>query len=375
MKVKVGLVKCNTYESGELDRSIEEVINHSGGIDVKGKKLLLKPNILYDIDPAKAVTTHPEFVRAVIRYMQKAGASEIYVGDSPGFQKPGYSGKKCGIGQITEEMGATWIDFTKGNTIIKTDTGKLAKEFKVTSILEKVDMIINLPKMKTHMLMYFTGAVKNLFGLLPGLTKSPMHVTYPNRHNFGEMLLDLLEAVTDSKPVYSIMDAVIAMEGPGPGSGYPRAVKLMIASPNPIALDITACSIIGYDPMAIPTSKLGLKRHFGLKHPSDISVEGVDVADVKIDDYKLLGEKKFQNKIFDFFHFRIFDKYQQKRKPRPYFIEEKCIKCGECIKICASNANWFEKGPNGKFVAVDYNKCIRCYCCHEICPVDAIEIK
>ena len=372
MKVKVGLVKCNTYDSKELDTAIEKAVNLSGGIDVKGKKLLLKPNILSDSAPVKAISTHPEFVRAVIKYMQKNGASEIYVGDSPGFQRPGYSGKKSGIRQVTEETGTNWVDFTTEKTTIKTETGKKQKVFKVTSIVNKVDMVISLPKMKTHQLMYFTGAVKNLFGLLPGLSKSPYHVSYPNRTSFGEMILDLLEAV---QPAFSIMDAVIGMEGPGPGNGYPRPVNLIIASKNAVALDITASTIIGYDPMDISTNKLALKRDLGLKNISDISVEGLNIKDVQINDYKLIKSKTFQNIIFDMFHFRIFEKFQHKFKPKPYFIEEKCIKCGECIKICASNANWFEEGPNGKFVAVDYKTCIRCYCCHEICPVDAIEIR
>lgn len=372
MKVKVGLVKCPTYDSKELDTALDAAMRLSGGINVKGKKILLKPNILQDSNPSKAISTHPEFVKSVIKYMQKEGAVEIYVGDSPGFQKPGYSGRKCGIRQVTEETGAKWVDFTKGKTTIKTETGKVQKDFKVSSIIEQVDMIISLPKLKTHQLMYFTGAVKNLFGLLPGLSKSPYHVSYPNRHNFGEMILDLLEAV---KPAYSIMDAIIGMEGPGPGNGYPRPVKLILASPNAVALDIIASSVIGYDPMQIPTNKLALKRDFGIKKFSDISVEGVKVEDVKIEDFRKIATKTFHNIIFDLFHFRIFEKLQHKMKPKPYFIEEKCIKCGECIKICSSDANWFENGPNGKFVAVSYNKCIRCYCCHEICPVDAIEIR
>ncbi len=372
VKVKVGLVKCNTYDSNELEKALEEAMDLSGGIDVKGKKLLLKPNILSDSDPIKAISTHPEFVRAVIKYMQKAGAVEIYIGDSPGFQRPGYSGRKSGIRQVADETGAKWVDFTKGKTTIKTETGKKQKKFKVTSIINDVDMVISIPKIKTHMLMYFTGAVKNLFGLLPGLSKSPYHVSYPDRNNFGEMILDLLEAV---KPAYSIMDAVIGMEGPGPGNGYPRPVNLIIASKNAVALDIVASSIVGYDPMDIPTNKLALKRDLGLDNISDIEVKGLNIEDVIIKDYKLIKSKQFQNIIFNLFHFRVFEKIQQKMKPKPYFIEEKCIKCGECIKICASNANWFEEGPTGKFVAVDYNKCIRCYCCHEICPVDAIEIR
>ena len=372
MKVKVGLVKCNTYDPEELDKALEEAMHLSGGIEVKGKKLLLKPNILIDSDPVKAVTTHPEFVRAVIKYMQKNGALEIYVGDSPGSQKPDFSGRKSGIRQVTEETGANWIDFTKGSTIIRTETGKRTKKFTVTSIVDEVDMVISLPKMKTHQFMLYTGAVKNLFGLIPGYTKSTYHVAYLTRNNFGEMLLDLLEAV---KPAYSIMDAVIGMEGPGPGNGYPRPVKLILASPNAVALDTIASTIIGYDPKLIPTNYFALKRDLGLNQFSDISVEGLDINDVKINDFKLIKSRNSLSIVFDYLHLRIFERWQQKKKPRPYFIEEKCIKCGECIKICASNANWFKDGPNGKFVAVDYNKCIRCYCCHEVCPVDAIEIR
>ncbi|MCK5673709.1 MAG: DUF362 domain-containing protein [Spirochaetales bacterium] len=372
MKVKVGLVQCNTYATEELEKALEEAMNLSGGIDVKGKKLLLKPNILSDSDPAKAISTHPEFVRAVIKYMQKAGAKEIYVGDSPAVHKSNFNGRKSGIRQVIEETGTNWIDFTKSSTVIKTKTGIRRKKFTVTSILNEVDMVISLPKIKTHQFMLYTGAVKNLFGLIPGFAKSSYHVAYMSRNNFGEMLLDLLEAV---KPAYSIMDAVIGMEGPGPANGYPIPVKLILASQNTVALDITASTIIGYDPKLIPTNHFALKRDLGLKHFSDISVEGLTVDDVKINNYKLIKSKSSLSIILDFLNIRVFEKYQQKRKPKPYFIEEKCIKCGDCIDICASDANWFEQGPDGKFVAVHYDKCIRCYCCHEVCPVDAIEIR
>jgi uncharacterized protein (DUF362 family)/Pyruvate/2-oxoacid:ferredoxin oxidoreductase delta subunit len=372
MKVKVGLVKCNTYDSEELDKALAEAMDLSGGIEVKGKKILLKPNILSDSDPSKAISTHPEFVKAVIKYMQKKGALKIYVGDSPAGPKSDFSGKKSGIRQITEETGSKWIDFSKDTTTIRTESGKKAKDFKVTSIIDEVDMVISLPKMKTHQYMLYTGAVKNLFGLIPGLAKATYHVSYLSRNSFGEMLLDLLEAV---KPSYSIMDAVIGMEGPGPGSGYPRPVKLILASPNAVALDSIASTIIGYDPKLIPTNYLALKRDLGLKHFSDITVEGLTVKETKIEDYKLIKSRNSLSIILDHLHIRIFERWQQKRKPKPYFIEEKCIKCGKCIEICASNANWFEVGSENKFVAVDYNKCIRCYCCHEICPVDAIEIR
>ncbi len=370
---KVAVVSCNTYEKEELAEAVEKVFSIAPPPDVTGKKILVKPNILSDSPPEKAVTTRGEFVREVILQLQKRGAAEILVGDSPGIPKPRFSARRCGIADAVKETGAKWVDFSKDKITVSSETAKVQKEFKVTSFAGEVDMIFSLPKLKTHQLMYFTGAVKNLFGLLPGLSKSPFHVKYPDRDVFGEMLLDLLEAV---KPSYGIMDGVIGMEGPGPGNGTPYPVKIIAGSTNLPALDITASAIIGYDPLIVPTNRLALKRKMGIRSLEDIETAGVPLENVKVDNYRLIAGKKHRNMIFDLFKSsKMIQQYRLKRKPKPYFIEEKCIQCGECIKICASDANWFEEGANGKYVAVDYNKCIRCYCCHEVCPADAIEIR
>ncbi len=369
----VAIVKCDTYSEIEVKKSIEDVFELAPLPEVEGKNILLKPNILSDQPPEKAVTTHPEIVKQVILYLKEKGAGTIYVGDSPGVPKPGFSGKKCGISEAVLQAGALWADFTENKVHINNPSGRKHKEFKVTSFVKEVDMIISLPKLKTHQLMYFTGAVKNLFGLVPGLPKSTFHVKYPDRENFGEMLLDLMDAV---KPSYALMDGIIGMEGPGPGNGTPHPVKVILGSTNLPALDIAASAIIGYDPMDIPTNRLALKRNYGLTRIEDVVIKGITIEECSISDFTLIPHKEHRHLIFDLFKSsKLIQQYRLKRKPKPYFIEEKCIKCGECIKICASNANWFEEGPNGKFVAVDYNKCIRCYCCHEVCPVDAIEIK
>ena len=369
----VAIVKCDTYSEIEVKKSIEDVFELAPLPEVEGKNILLKPNILSDQPPEKAVTTHPEIVKQVILYLKEKGAGTIYVGDSPGVPKPGFSGKKCGISEAVLQTGALWADFTENKVHINNPSGRKHKEFKVTSFVKEVDMIISLPKLKTHQLMYFTGAVKNLFGLVPGLPKSTFHVKYPDRENFGEMLLDLMDAV---KPSYALMDGIIGMEGPGPGNGTPHPVKVILGSTNLPALDIAASAIIGYDPMDIPTNRLALKRNYGLTRIEDVVIKGITIEECSISDFTLIPHKKHRHLFFDLFKSsKLIQQYRLKRKPKPYFIEEKCIKCGECIKICASNANWFEEGPNGKFVAVDYNKCIRCYCCHEVCPVDAIEIK
>ncbi len=373
MSETVALAVCNTYDKNELAASIRKIFALAPLEKIKGKKILLKPNILSDTSPEKAVTTRPEFVREVIIFLQGKGAAEIYVGDSPGLPGTGFKGERCGIAAVAAETGALWADFSEKKVTISSKTAKVQKEFHVTSFVHTVDMIISLPKLKTHQLMFFTGAVKNLFGLVPGLAKSPFHVRYPARNAFGEMILDLLEAV---KPSYAIMDGIIGMEGPGPANGTPRPVKIILGSTNPVALDIIAASIIGYDPFVIPTNALALKRNFGIKTLNDIIVSGEHLHDVTIENYRLIPHNSHFYSLFRLFeNSKLIQRYKFRHKPKPYFIENKCIGCGKCIEICASNANWFEEGAQGKYVAVDYNKCIRCYCCHEVCPADAIEIK
>lgn len=373
MEKNVAIVTCNTYDQEELSAAVRKVFTLVPLPEIRGKKILLKPNILSDALPEKALTTRPEFVREVILYFQEEGADEIYVGDSPALPGIGFKGKKCGIASVVKETGVRWADFSKEKITVSSKTAKIQKEFKATSFVNNVDMIISLPKLKTHQFMFFTGAVKNLFGLLPGITKSPFHVRYTDRNAFGEMILDLLEVI---KPSYAIMDGIIAMEGPGPANGTPRPMKVVLGSRNLPALDIIASSLIGYDPMDIPTNRLALMRKFGINSPQDIQIVGDDPEKIKVADFHLIPRNKKSNISFNLFkNSKIFQRYTLKHKPRPYFIEEKCIKCGKCIEICASNANWYKEGKNGKYVAVDYNKCIRCYCCHEVCPADAIEIK
>jgi uncharacterized protein (DUF362 family) len=213
----VSVVKCGEYRLFELKEKIREAVKLAGAPHVKGKKVLLKPNILSGAAPEKAVTTHPEFVKAAITVFQEMGA-EVLVGDSPGFQNPDTAGKKSGIRQVTEETGAVWADFTRETEVMNPE-GKLVKRFRVAEVFNEADLIVSLPKLKTHSLMYYTGAMKNLFGMVVGLKKGQYHVRFPDRENFAAMLVDLNVLL---KPGFALMDGIVGMEGPGPGSGTPR---------------------------------------------------------------------------------------------------------------------------------------------------------
>ncbi len=380
MNKTVAVLQCTKYDADLIYGVIREAFELSGGtevLDVSGQTVLLKPNVLSDSETSKAITTHPEFLRAVIRLIKELGAKKIYVGDSPGFQKPGFKGKKCGLWDICDEEGAEWYDFTAATVVRKIPEGRAVNQFVLSDIVDKVDKIISLPKMKTHQLMYFTGAIKNQFGVLPGLTKSPYHMMFPGRAGFAKMLVDLHQTVN---PDYAFMDGITAMEGPGPGNGYPRNVGLILASSNLLALDITACRIVGYDPDIIPVNREAIDRGLWLESTNDLTVKGCNIDDVRIPDFKKIKLTGSTSQLIEFLTPSFIRNIMSSMTPRPVFREKTCIRCGECVKICPAKALELKEtaGIQPKFknmVNIDYSKCIRCFCCHEVCPADAIAVK
>ncbi len=380
MNKTVAVLQCTKYDADLIYGVIREAFELSGGtevLDVSGQTVLLKPNVLSDSETSKAVTTHPEFLRAVIRLIKELGAAKIYVGDSPGFQKPGFKGKKCGLWDICAEEGAEWYDFTAATVVRKIPEGRAVNQFVLSDIVDKVDKIISLPKMKTHQLMYFTGAIKNQFGVLPGLTKSPYHMMFPGRAGFAKMLVDLHQTVN---PDYAFMDGITAMEGPGPGNGYPRNVGLILASSNLLALDITACRIVGYDPDIIPVNREAIDRGLWIESTNDLTVKGCNLDDVRIPDFKKIKLTGSTSQLIEFLTPSFIRNIMSSMTPRPVFREKACIRCGECVKICPAKALELKEtaGIQPKFknmVNIDYSKCIRCFCCHEVCPADAIAVK
>ncbi len=366
----VAILRCEEYDNNLILDKLREAWSLSGGteaLDVKGKKVLLKPNVLMDSAPEKATTTHPEFVRAAIRLMKELGAAEIFVGDSPGIQKPGFKAKRCGLWDVCQDEGVQWYDFSSRTVILKVPNGKMVNQFQVSDIIEKVDTIISLPKMKTHQLMFFTGAMKNLFGLIPGLSKSPFHMMLPGQAGFAEMIVDLNSAL---KPSYAFMDAIISMEGPGPGSGYPKKTDLILASSNLPALDITACRIIGYDPEIIPINHAAVERGLWIDSVNDVETAGLKIEEAKVEEFQKIKLTGSNSQLLEMLTPPFIKELKARLSPKPLFSEKKCIRCGECVNICPAGALKI----NG-MVNIDYHKCIRCFCCHEVCPKDAIAVR
>ena len=371
MNKKVGIERCSSYNTEEVYRALKRAVELSGGLDVTGKIVLLKPNILSDSAPEKAITTHPVFVEAAIRLVRELGSRRILVGDSPGLHAPGFSGKVSGIGEVVRKNHVEWVDFTKEKIEAPCPDGKVMKKFTVTRAVKDADIIISLPKLKTHQLMHFTGAMKNTFGLIPSLTKTTFHARFSNRESFAAMLVDLNLAV---KPAYAFMDAITGMEGPGPSAGSPRQIGLVLASSNLLAMDVAASIIIGYPPLALPVNRDALSRKYWLSDFAEIEYPGLVPSQVRVADYVKIPLVKTTSQFIDFLLPRPIRRMKEAGAPGPEINHSVCTRCGDCSRICDSKAISLSGEGKEKRMLIDYRRCIRCYCCHEICPAKAIDI-
>ena len=361
--MRVAITQQIKYDKSQIKESLYKIISNTDFPIVKGKTVLVKPNILSDAKPSKGITTNPVFVDAFLEILNELEVKKIYIGDSPGLQGPGFMGKACGIYDVAISNKAEFIDFTQ-HPITKKITPRI--KLPMANIVDKVDLIFSVAKFKTHQLMYATGCVKNLFGLIPGLNKSPCHLKAPSCQQFAGLINGIYKTV---QPDYSLMDAIIGMEGPGPANGTLRQVGYILGSSDAFGVDTAEAIIMGYDWQDIPILANGKKQKlssFNYTYPL------LDPKELVIKDFRRIAftKKNLFNALILPFFTRIFDRKKTHQRLAPTFLHDKCIRCLRCINICPAKAL---KLVDNK-VSINTDLCIRCYCCHEMCPVDAIKI-
>ncbi|HDT15329.1 MAG TPA: DUF362 domain-containing protein, partial [Firmicutes bacterium] len=245
--------KTENYDVDRLTDIIKEGFEKLGGMEKfisKGDTVLLKPNCLLGVMPNTGIVTHPEFIRAVIRVIKPA-AGRILIGDSPGFGSYKAAAAKNGTKKAAEEEGAEIIEFRSG-ALIKTQNRMMYGEYPLDREVLKADKIINLPKLKTHMLMYMTLCVKNMFGVIPGIRKIEYHAkAEKSRYDFAKMLVELYMA---KKPVVNIVDGILGLHGNGPGTdGKPIKTNMVIMGEDGFEMDMFIPSLVGLDPEKVNT--------------------------------------------------------------------------------------------------------------------------
>jgi len=366
-----GSAKCSSYDREEVCRAVENAIEAAGGLpDLAGKRVLLKPNLLSDAGYEKAVSTHPEVLYAVGKLVVAAGGI-LLIADSPGagilytprVMKRVY--QKCGITQVAGDLGVS-MEYETGSEERPYPEGKVMKHFTVIDPACEADVIISVCKLKTHIFTQFSGAVKNTFGVVPGLDKPVFHSRFPDPADFSEMLVDLNELI---QPDFVVMDAVFGMEGNGPMGGVPKYAGYILASKSVYALDVTAQHLISMDPLRIPTTAAAAAR--GLVDPDSVVTAGDSVIPLTDFVFPSTYSAPSRNTWFRRNVLRRFQTMGKYYAPAPVVKKETCVGCGQCVRICPVGAAVM-KGQKASF---DHRKCIRCYCCHEMCQYHAIEMK
>ena len=373
---RVALLKCEAYDPLLIREKMLAALRLIGlepGI-FAGKRVVIKPNLLSATAPEKSVVTHPEFFRAALRMVRDHGGTPVLC-ESPGFQPLSKVMKKAGYDRIVEEQGCEVAD-PRATALLFWDGPCRFKRFEISSAVFDADIILNLPKFKTHGLMYITGAVKNLFGLIYGLNKSQWHLKAQSKEEFSDFLLDyysaLLKGFEKPKVFIHLMDAVMGMEGEGPGvTGTPRKIGAILAGQDAVSVDAVATRVVGLPVKKVLTVTLGERRGLGTGAFERIELLGAGLDAFQIPDYvpnkasggNPMGHWPLNTRAF---------KDLLVEKPVP--SRARCTLCYQCKAICPGKAIAESKGESG-VPRYDYDKCIRCYCCMEICPEAAIGLK
>ena len=360
------------YDQQQLDAAVEQLFRAlPAAQDLGGKRVLLKPNLLAKHAPEKAVTTHPALVRAVIWAVRRRGAASITVADSPGgVYNPGILRtiyKVSGLADVCREEGAALYTECKSREVEA--AGELVRRFTLLEPVLDCDVLINLPKLKTHMMTGLSAATKNLFGCIPGLQKAEWHMRFPDRERFGQMLVDLLCTV---KPGFAVLDGILAQEGDGPAGGTPRPVGILAAAEDHLQLDLALCLMLGIRPADVPYLNAAIGR--GLCPPVFDPARAAGQSELcrPIPGYRLpssWGSVDFADKAPRAVRWAV-PAVERLLAPRPVIDKNRCIGCGKCAEICPQQTITMK----GK-ARIHPARCIRCFCCHEMCPVKAIQTR
>jgi uncharacterized protein (DUF362 family)/Pyruvate/2-oxoacid:ferredoxin oxidoreductase delta subunit len=377
MAFQVAIVRCPHYQQPTVDRAVRESIDllgRMGQFVQPGQKVLLKVNLLSATPPEKGIVTNPAVVEAMVRLVQEAGGNPL-IADSPGgsvpYTKAGLRRiyRASGLLEVAERTGAA-LNWDTSYEEVSHPEGFLVKRLEVIKPVLEADVVISMPKLKTHVLTTFTGATKNLFGVVPGFSKAVFHARMRNVTHFALMLLDITSLV---KPSLVLMDAIVGMEGNGPSSGPLRDVGVILASRDSVALDVVATSIAGFDPLKVPTLREAAARGVWTGKVEDIETLGASVDEVLVPDFHppVASPREDVTLGTPFFtrHFGPLITEHFTLKPVPQ--RDRCIACGDCVAGCPQQVITIIDS----LAVIDYSRCIRCYCCHELCTEGAIDLE
>ena len=344
----------------------------------EGMTILLKPNLLQPAPPERAITTHPTIVQAVLQWVKQFNPKKIYVCDSSGGFNFGESNteramKESGLKAVCEQEGeiVECIPFEKTERrVYKVENPFEFDEFPSSVLLHDADLIINLPKIKTHGQTTLTCCIKNMFGTVLRTNKARIHAKYPSLTRFTSALADIYSV---SNPQLTVVDGYYCQEGNGPSAGKVLKLDLVIAGFDGVAIDSTVCKIIGINSRNVKYLAFAEKKGLGTTDQGKMEIRGENIEKVKRT-FKIPTTIKpvsawLPRRFADYLARRAF-------KATITFDKQRCRLCATCWNNCPVKAIEPPKEmKKGNIPTWDRKKCITCFCCAELCPYHAVDAK
>ena len=366
----VSVATVRDYDPAAVLEGMRRALEPLGGMAAfvrPGQRVLLKPNLLGAFSPDEAVTTHPSVVRAAAILVQEAGGT-VSLGDSPGTGELSAALRRTRIGAVAEELGVAIADF-RASAEIERPENVVGRRLALARAVSETEVLITLPKLKTHAQMGFTCALKNQFGLIVGTEKSLWHYRLQDRDWLAALMVDINQL---ARPALAIVDAVVGMEGAGPSGGSPRAIGALVAGADLTAVDAVCCDLVGIDPGSLPLMRAARRVGYGVGDLARIELHGTPLAELRVPDYQ---PPPRTHSVLDILPLpkRLAVGVRRILTARPEIDPALCVHCNACKNGCPVRPPAIdpERGNGG----VDQGTCIRCYCCHEFCPVKAIHLR
>lgn len=363
MRSKVFLTHLQDYIPDILEERLMEGFQALGGIKElsAGKKVFVKINQLANTSPQEAVTTHPLVVEKVVKILLEYGA-EIIIGDDIQSEEGRDGFIITGMRDIAQRFGVRLLNLKAcPYEKVKREDNKFIKELYIAKPVLEADLVINIPKLKTHSQTILTLAIKNLYGIIPMGERSRYHAVYPRIEDFSEVIVDIFNSCI---PSLNIMDGILAMEGEGPQAGTPKRLGFLLVSRDAVAMDSIVAAALGIRPGGVQHISAAASRGLGVGNLKNIDIIGLSLDKARVDDFKLpkvIWQSFVPGPLYKFFYKRI--------TLRPRITTDVCHLCKRCMERCPANAMEIKRGH----IVIDYRLCIGCMCCQEICPQRAIK--
>jgi uncharacterized protein (DUF362 family)/Pyruvate/2-oxoacid:ferredoxin oxidoreductase delta subunit len=369
------IVAIQKIESEDIHKAVFRALELINAQELMNndQTILLKPNLLGAWPPERAATTHPEVVRAVIKWIKQYSPKKIYLCDSSGTAKTEVTEKAMkvsGLQLVCEEEDVECIPFEKTERKIYQVPNPLElEEITSSKLLEEADLIINLPKIKTHGQCLLTCSIKNMFGTLLLGNKAKTHARSARIERFSAALADIYSV---SRPNLTVVDGYLCQEGQGPSAGDVVKMNVILAGYDPVAVDTVACEITGITPKDVIHLKMAEKKGLGTLDLENINIVGNSIKEV----YRKFKKPKIRpvsaplpRWLANYIANVVF-------RATVKFNPNKCRLCATCWENCPGSAivppEQMKKGNTPTWIK---KNCIMCYCCVELCPYEAVNFK